>query len=195
MTSFYIPTLFEGASGAGGEVRLLPSAGLALSTIYQCLTCGAVRPYWAVPRPAVHAELLKPTVRVALGDFEARCARVDGVSGGRWVSGLGEGLGALRGAGLARGWGLGALGAHAGGAHYAIICISYLGDVTVTSSAKTGSCPKQEPLFRRVSWWTSEFLGRQVTQHRSRNGVSVFCCRHTCVIVVTCALFRRYRRR
>ena len=106
-----------------------------------------------------------------------------------------EGLGALRGAGLARGWGLGALGAHAGGAHYAIICISYLGDVTVTSSAKTGSCPKQEPLFRRVSWWTSEFLGRQVTQHRSRNGFSVFCYRHTCVIVVTCALFRRHRRR
>ena len=55
-----------------------------------------------------------------------------------------EGLGALRGAGLARGWGLGALGAHAGGAHYAIICISYLGDVTVASPAKPGSCPKQE---------------------------------------------------
>ena len=84
------------------------------------------------------------------GDFEARCARVGGVSGCRWVSGLGEGLGALRGAGLARGWGLGALGAHAGGAHYAIICISYLGDVTVTSSAKQGAAqsPKQELLLR-----------------------------------------------
>ena len=57
-----------------------------------------------------------------------------------------------------------------------------VGDVTLASSAKTGGCPKQEPLFRRVSWWTSEFLGRQVMQHRSRNGVSAIA---TSVIVVS----------
>ena len=50
--------------------------------------------------------------------------------GGDRVSGLGEGLGALRGAGSELGWGPVARGAHAGGAHYAIISISYLRDAT-----------------------------------------------------------------
>ena len=113
------------------------------------------------------------------------CVRAStGVSGvcslpglGATASGLGEGR---------------TPGAHAGGAHtFQIISISRFIQTRVASlyEPRSALLTKQEPLFRGVPSWTSEFPVEKSWAHRSRTEKRSFPATWQRVICDTCALF------
>ena len=125
------------------------------------------------------------SLRDAHHDTTVGCVRAStGVSGvcslpglGATASGLGEGR---------------TPGAHAGGAHtFQIISISRFIQTRGASLYEPRLVPltKEEPLFRGVPSWTSEFPAQRSWVHRSRRGKRSFPVTRKRVTCDTCVLF------